>query len=463
MSRVKSKASYLFSGRCSWHFVAAANLRLLVCLMVAGSMIPFPSLSHAEDWPHWMGPNRDNRWEAEGILKQFPVGGPKEIWSTPVAGGYSGPAVVGDRVFVTDFVTESNVKVANFDRKEFAGTERVLCLDAGSGEIQWKHEYPVTTSVSYPAGPRCTPVVDGDLVYTLGAEGNLFAFNRSNGEIVWKRDLRGDYGTDSALWGYASHPLIDGNKLICVVGGEGSHTVAFNKSTGKEIWKSGTAPEQGYSPPKIIEHGGKRQLILVSPSFVRSVDPESGDEYWTQEYGATSGSIIMTPIHYGDFLFVGGYSNRNLLLKLDPNKPGATTVFRDKTKTAISPVNVQPFQDGKLMYGMNQSGELMAVDIASGERIWSTAQPLAERPVGNGTAFIVENEGMFYMFCETGELVLGKMTETGFTEVDRAAVIEPTNNAFGRPVAWYPPAFANGRMYVRNDEKIVCFEMTEGR
>ncbi|MFK7736064.1 MAG: PQQ-binding-like beta-propeller repeat protein [Pirellulaceae bacterium] len=410
-----------------------------------------------------MGPDRDNRWNAEDIIRKFPASGPKVLWETPVAGGYSGPAVVGNKVYLTDFVTDSNVKVANFERREFPGTERVLCLDAESGKVIWKHEYPLTTTVSYPAGPRCTPVVDGEFVYALGAEGNLVCFNTSSGDVVWEHDLRDEYKTKSALWGYAAHPLIDGNKLICIVGGEGSHAVAFDKTTGQELWRSGTAPEQGYAPPKIIEAGGTRQLILLSPSFVRSVDPENGKEFWSQDYSASSGSIIMTPIQSGEHLFVGGYSNRNLLLKLSSDKPAAEKVFRDKPKLGICPVNVQPFLDGDTMYGMDQSGEMLAVALPSCERLWSTPQPISDRPQGSGTAFIVKNGEFYYLFCETGDLVIAKMDREGFTEVDRSTVIEPTNNAFGRPVAWYPPAFANGRMYVRNDEKCICIELTEGR
>ncbi len=155
-------------------------------------------------------------------------------------------------------MTSENVKVDNFDRKAFTGTERVLCLDEKTGKELWKHEYPVKYEISYPAGPRCTPVVEGDYVWTLGAEGNLFCFNVADGKIVWSHDLKTEYKTKSALWGYAAHPLIDGDNLLTLAGGEGSHIVALNKKTGKEVWKSGTAPEQGYCPPTIIEYAGVR-------------------------------------------------------------------------------------------------------------------------------------------------------------------------------------------------------------
>lgn len=432
----------------------------LLCHLV---LIVALSFARAEDWPQWMGATRDNHWSAKDIIDRFPEGGPKKLWSVEVASGYAGPAVVGDRVYLTDFVTREDVKISNFDRKAIEGSERVLCLDANNGQLIWQHEYPVTYAISYPAGPRCTPLVDGDFVYTLGAEGHLLCFDRNKGNTVWQRDLKSQYNTQSALWGYASHPLIDGEKLICVVGGEGSHTVAFHKRSGKELWRYGTASEQGYSPPVVIQAGGTRQLILCCPDYVAGVDPETGTPFWKADYGASNGSIIMTPVRSENYLFVGGYSNRNLLLELGANEPTAAPRFRDKPKVGISPVNVQPFVEGRILYGMDQSGELMSVDIPTGNRLWTTSQPLGDRPVGNGTAFIVKNAERFFLFCETGELVIARLTVEGYQEIDRAKVIEPTNNAFGRPVAWYPPAYANGRMYVRNDESCLCIELTKLR
>jgi outer membrane protein assembly factor BamB len=141
--------------------------RSLFVLLIAA--LPLP----AADWPQWMGPKRDAVWPEDGVLEAFPKGGPRVLWRTPVGGGYSGPAVVGDRVYVTDYVTDGDVLKENFDRKKLAGKERVLCLDAKTGKGVWKHEYDKAYTISYPAGPRCTPTVDGDRVYALGAEGDL--------------------------------------------------------------------------------------------------------------------------------------------------------------------------------------------------------------------------------------------------------------------------------------------------
>lgn len=417
----------------------------------------------ADDWPQWMGPGRDNVWREQGLLERFPEGGPTILWRAPIAGGYAGPAVVGGKVFVTDYVTNDDVRVSNFERKESSGTERVICLDQSTGQELWKHEYPATYTISYPAGPRCTPLVHGDKVYTLGAEGQLVCLDVESGDVVWEKNLPQEYNAKTPLWGYAAHPLVDDGKLICLAGGEGSHCVALDLETGKEAWRTLTSPDLGYSPPTIIEAAGERQLILCRVNAVTSVDPQTGDEHWSAPYEATSGSVIMSPVVSGEHLYQGGYKNQTLMLKLtddEDKEPDASVVWGNRSKHGISPINVQPLVDGDVMYGFDETGYLMAVQIPSGERLWQTTDAVGGgRPVNSATAFIVRQADRYWMFNELGELLIAKMSPDGFTEVDRAKVIEPTGDAFGRDVVWSMPAFANRRAYIRNDKEIICVDL----
>ncbi|HEY6565834.1 MAG TPA: PQQ-binding-like beta-propeller repeat protein [Pirellulaceae bacterium] len=413
----------------------------------------------ADDWPQWMGPSRDNVWHETGVLETFTGDELPAVWRQSIAGGYAGVAVADGRVYVADYVTADNVRVDNFQRKSFTGTERVLCLNADTGEILWKHEYPVKYSISYPAGPRCTPLVDEDRVTTMGAEGHLICFEASTGKVLWQKHIPTDYQTATAMWGYAGHPLVDGEKLICVAGGAKSHAVAFNKRTGKELWRALTAAEQGYSPPTIVTHQGKRQLILLRPDAVGAVDPESGAELWSVPYQATSGSIIMSPLLIRDYLYAGGYSNKSILLKLNAAGDDVEEVWAD-AEGAISPVNVQPIADGDVIYGFDQGGLLCALEIPSGKRLWETPAPLGERALGSGTAFLVRQGDRYWMFAESGHLILAKLTREGYQELARTKVMEPTNFAFGRKVVWSAPAFANRHVYLRNDEECACFDLS---
>ena len=425
------------------------------------ALLLLTTVAVADDWPQWMGPGRDNVWREKGIMEKFPAGGPKTLWRAKVAGGYAGPAVAGGKVFVTDFVTADNPKVDNFGRKELNGEERVICLNEADGKELWTYKYPVTYSISYPAGPRCTPSVDGGHVYTLGAEGHLGCFDIAKGKVVWFKDLKTEYKTKAALWGYAGHPLIDGDKLITLVGGAGSHIVAFDKKTGKEIWKSLTSKEQGYCPPTILKFAGVRQLIMYRPDAISSLDPDTGKEYWSIPYDASNNSIIMSPIISGTHVYVGGYDKKNMLIALDPQDPhSAKEVWKDKPNL-ISAINVQPILDGDLIYGLDQSGKMRALAIPEGKVLWETEKAVGGRPKGSETAFLVRHESRYVLFNELGELLFAKLSPTGYEEIDRVKVIEPSNFAFGREVVWSMPAFANRHAYIRNDNEIICVDLAK--
>jgi len=433
-----------------------------VLLLAAACCLP--GAARADDWPQWMGPGRDNVWREEGVLRSFPAGGPRVLWRTPVAGGYAGAAVAGGRVFVTDYVTDADVKVANFERKPSTGRERVLCLDEATGRVLWKHEYPVTYTIAYPAGPRCTPTVHGDRVYTLGAEGDLFCLKVATGEVVWSRDLTKDYATKAALWGWASHPLVDGDRLVCVVGTDVAHAAAFDLATGREVWRAGKAAEQGYVPPSIIEAAGVRQLLLAKPDGVYAVVPETGKLLWETPYDADNGSIIMTPVRVGEHLYIGGYQGKNLLLKLRGDAPGVEVVWRNRPKQGISAVNVQPFVADGLVYGFHESGEMRAMRVPEGDFAWRGGGPLVAadgRPQGSATAFITRHDDRYFLFTETGDLVIARLKPTGYEFIHRAHLIEPTNVAFGRPVVWCPPAYADKSIVVRNDAEVIRVSLAE--
>src|SRR5688572_13106478 len=180
------------------------------------------ALTCADDWPQWLGPQRDGIWRETGIIKAFPESGLNVKWRVPVAAGYSGPSVAAGRVYLTDRQQGKGGSANPFQRGVIPGNERVLCLDEKTGEVVWQYEYDCPYNLSYPAGPRASPLVHGGKVYTLGAEGNLLCLSTAAGKVIWSRELKKDYGVDTPMWGFSAHPLIDGEKLICLVGGSNS-------------------------------------------------------------------------------------------------------------------------------------------------------------------------------------------------------------------------------------------------
>jgi outer membrane protein assembly factor BamB len=422
----------------------------------------------ADDWPQWMGPTRSGEWKETGILHSFPKEGPKKLWSTPIHGGYAGPAVVGDRVYITDYIRKGGEgKNDPGLAAKSEGTERVLCLDAKTGKEIWKRETAVQYAISYPAGPRCTPTVIDGKVYALGAMGNLECLNAENGSVLWSKDFKSDYKAKTPIWGFAGHPLVYKNTVICLVGGD-SLLVAFDKDSGKEVWKSLTTPGEGnagYSPPTIIEAAGVKQLVVWHPKGISSVNPEDGKRYWTAPLEPAYGMSIMAPRQYGDYLFAGGIGYKCVVLKLAKDKPGVEEVWQGKKQTGVYPVNMTPLIVDNVIYAVDQPGSLRAVKLETGERLWSTQQPITgkddpdERPINSGTAFIVKNGDQYFLFGETGHLIIAKLSPKGYEEVSRAKLVDATNECFGRQVVWSHPAFANKCVYVRNDKEIACYSL----
>jgi outer membrane protein assembly factor BamB len=434
-------------------------------LPVAAALLLAPLAAPADDWPQWMGPKRDNVWREDGVLDKFPAGGPKVVWRTPVAGGFAGPAVANGKVYVTDRVLAKGAKNPDdpFDTStKISSTERVLCLDAKTGQEIWKHTYDCPYQISYPAGPRCTPLVHDGKVYTLGAMGDLFCLEADSGKVVWGKDLKKEYNAKPALWGYAAHPLVDGKKLITLAGGDGSHVVALDKDTGKEIWKAGQQREQGYSPVLITEAGGKRQMIVAGTKSIYALNPETGEKYWETPFETDSGCVVMTPIRHGEHLFVGAYNHKGVVLKLTSDKPGAEVVWQNKKDHGLVPVNMQPFLHDGVVYGYDDDGHMYAVELPGGKRVWDGEGPvLGEQRKGAEAAHIVRNGDRFFFFADTGHLTIGKLTPKGYEEIDRAKVIEPTGVANGRKMVWCAPAFADRKMFVRNDKETVCVDLAK--
>lgn len=432
------------------------------------------SLVRGDDWPQWMGPERDGVWRETGLIETFPDGGPEVLWRTPLGGGYAGPAVAKGKVYVTDKQLPKGVSDGEdpFARGKQPAQERVVCLDAATGTVDWERAYDCVYTVSYPAGPRTTPVVDGDRVFTLGAEGHLLCVNAEDGEVVWSRNLKQDYQpTETPVWGYSSNPLLDGNRLICLVGGRGTAVVAFDRETGKEIWRALDGDGRhgpGYGSPIILEAAGQRQLIVWHPKAVSALSPETGKVLWEHPWTIREGLTAPTPRTDGKYLFLTAFYDGALLLELDQQKPGAKVVWQrhgqnEKQTDALHSIISTPVIDGREIYGADSYGEFRGLDLLTGERLWSTFEPTSGQSARWGTAFIVRQGDRYVLFSEQGDLIFAELSRGGYKELSRAHVIEPTGPAQRREVVWTHPAFANRCVYVRNDKEIVCVSLAANK
>ncbi len=426
-----------------------------------------------QDWPQWLGPQRDAIWREAGIIDKFPEGGPKLVWKQPLGGGYSGPAVVMGRVYVCDrHLKPSEAKPkSDFDRQKRQGTESILCLDAATGKEIWKHTYDCAYDISYSAGPRCTPIVHQGKVYCLGAVGDLFCLDAEKGTVLWEKHFPKQYGLKSPLWGWSASPLIDGDKLICIVGGENSVAMAFNKDTGSEIWKSLTAAEPGYCPPVIYTLAGTRQLIIWHPEAVNGLNPETGEVYWSVPFKIQAGLSVPMPRQLPvDRVFITAFYNGPMMLQIKAGSPPtAEVIWKGKSNSEVRTDGLHsimptPFIADDFIYGICSHGQLRCLKATTGERVWETFQATGvKKPERWANAFLVRHEESknFFIFNEKGDLIIARLSPQGYEEISKAHLIDPTQVAMGRDIVWTHPAFAYRCIFVRNDKEIACYSLAK--
>lgn len=420
--------------------------RISVVLSVVCSLHSVvPSRSVADDWPQWGGPARDCVWHEDGIVEKFPKDGllPR-VWSVPVAEGYSGPAVADGRVFVTDRVADG----------EF---ERILCFDAETGKELWTHKYYARYTINYPAGPRATPVIDGDLAYFVGAQGHMFCMNAADGAIVWQKDFEKDFGTGMPTWGMAASPLVDGNKLITLVGGaDNALVVCFDKLTGKELWRALDDPEIGYCPPVIYEFGGLRQLIVWHPTAVSALDPETGAVLWEFPWAIKAGLCVPMPRKLNDQLFLTSFYEGPVMLKVGADS--AEVVWRgngvnEQQTDKLHSIMPTPVVLNDNIFGICSYGQLRCLRTDTGERVWETLEATGSGRWWN--AFIVPQGDRYFLHNEQGDLIIAELSAAGYKELSRAKLVEPTRPVQRRMTIWSHPAFAMKSVFARNDKELV--------
>ncbi len=431
-------------------------IRSSAFLVLAATM---PLTSLADDWPQWRGPSRDGLYRETGIVDQLPKE-PNILWETPIGLGYAGPAVVGDHVYVMDRQLDEGATNPDnpFAKPSIAGNERVLCLDAQTGKILWKHEYPCPYTISYAYGPRVTPTIVGDLLYTVGAMGDCWCLKAKTGEVVWSKNYPKDFKTEINTWGMAAHPLIDGDKVFLLVAGEAGF-VALDRHTGKEIWRTLKMTDPGYAPPMIIEEGGTKQLIVWTPDALTSLDPETGKTFWAQEFPLQNGLSISQPIFDSPshLLFVTSFYQGPMMMKLDAPSPAAKLLWKGKSNSEIKTDGLHSimatplFGDGHI-YGVCSYGQLRCLNAQTGQRVWETFQATGEGRWWN--AFLIAHQDKTILANEQGELIFAKLTPQSYQELSRMPLIEPTGKAQRRPIVWSHPAFAQKSVFARNDEKI---------
>ena len=385
----------------------------------------------ATDWPQFRGLQRDGVSSETGLLKSWPAEGPRILWKAPAGEGYSHMAVSRERLFT----------LYGVDGNDFA-----VAYDAATGRPAWITLLgPKFINEQGGNGPRSTPTVDGDMVYTLTATGQLSALNAADGKRVWERDLIRELGTILPGYGFSTSPLVEGNLLLVDVGGaSGKSLAAFDKKTGATVWATQNEGA-GYSAPIAITVGGVRQVIFFTSRAVLSVSPRNGELFWRVPWPPENGVNAAMPVFVApDKLFVSSeYSAGAALFKIKAadGKASADEVWT--TRKMKNPFSSSVLHNGYI-YGFDNA-ILKAIDVATGEEAWKQS--------GFGGGSLIVADGQLVVLSERCKLSLVEATPAGYREKGSAQLLS------GR--CFTAPTLANGRLYLRNQEELLALDWTD--
>jgi len=422
---------------------------LLVCLTVI-------SAARADDWPQWRGPNRDDVSKEKGLLKTWPKDGPKLLWTYKDAGaGYSGMAVVGNRVY-TLFADDKN--------------EYILALDVEKGTKVWATDIGPRLSQGMGDGPRSTPTVDGDFIYALSGKGELACVKAKDGEKVWHVSLPSDLGGKMMSgWGYSESPLVDGDKVLCTPGGEKGVLAALDKKKGTVLWRSKgkiTVKETeknwsdgaGYSSIMPLTIKGVKQYVQMTGAGVAGVRADDGELLWWYEHAARTAAVPTPILHDNEVYITSGYLSGCALIKVS----GEGKSFKaEKVYDNQNMVNHHGgvLQVGDYLYGYTGGNERglhawICQDLKSGDMKWSE-----EKKLGKGSVTFADDR--LYMYSEdSGTVALVEANPKEWKEHGRFTV--PEKSKKHRPF-WAHPTVANGKLYVRDQDLIFCYDIKDSK
>jgi outer membrane protein assembly factor BamB len=411
-------------------------------LLAAGLLLTALSL-RASDWPQWRGPDRDDVSRETGLLKTWPKGGPKLLWTCREAGaGYSGPAVVGDRLYSLGADDKSDT---------------IFALDVQTGKKLWSTPIAPVSVLERGDGPRGTPAVDGDLVYGLTGQGVLVCVERATGKEKWHKSLTKDLNGSlmTPKWGYSESPLVDGDKVICTPGGKDGTLAALDKTTGAVLWRSkGVTDAASFSSAIAAEVGGVRQYVQLTAKGVIGVDAKDGKLLWRYEDSGFRTAVIPTAVFHDDAVFAtAGYGAGCVLLRLSPAGSGT------KYEKVYANKNMVNHHGGVVLvgdhlYGYSDGKGWVCLEFKNGQVVWAEKNALEK---GSLTCA----GGQLYCYGEnTGTVVLADASPAGWKENGRFTIPENSKiRKSGGTKFWTHPVVANGRLYVRDQDLLFCYDV----
>jgi outer membrane protein assembly factor BamB len=409
-------------------FRFASRTSLWLVAIVAAAVIRLS----AEDWPQFLGPERNGVYRGPALAEMWGAEGPRVVWRKNVGQGFSGPVVAQGRLIL-------------FHR---IGNEEIVdAIDPRTGMSQWRYAYPTSyrDDFGFDEGPRAVPVVVNGTVYTFGAQGQLHAIDLMKGTRIWSEDTQQRFRVPKGFFGAAGSPLVEEGRVLANVGGQNAGIVAFDAKTGKPLWTA-TEDEASYSSAAGATIAGRRVAIFLTRAGLVGLDPATGKVQFQRPWRARMAASVnvATPLVIGDLIFVSAeYGPGAGLFRLD-----GTTLNQvwasDEALTNHYATSVH--HDGVLygFHGRQEFGQsFRAVELRTGKVLWNQDRFLAGTVTLAGDRLVI--------LRERGELVVAPASPEAFRPLARAQILSGTVRAY--------PALSDGFLYARNENTLICVDL----
>lgn len=391
--------------------------------------------SDAQDWPRWRGANQDDKSIEENLLQSWPEDGPEQLWVFDKCGlGYAGFSIVDNKLFTMGLEDD---------------TEFAQCLNATTGKLLWQTQLGDRYNNGWGDGPRSTPTVDGGHVYFMAAKGDLVCLT-TKGKKVWSVSLVSDFGGQVPSWGYSESPLVDGDLVICTPGGEQGAILALNKKTGEQVWRSTQVTSVAhYSSLAVRETDNGKEYVQLLLDKVVAVSPKDGTVVWESDWPGTV-AVIPSPVIADDKVYVtSGYGVGSKLLDLSSGEP--QQVYYNKVMVNHHGGVVL---NDDCVFGYSDRKGFVCQDFKTGEMLWN------DKAIKKGAVAFADGR-LYFIEEQSGDVILMEANREEWVQKGRFKLSPQTKRRKPRGRIWVHPVISNGKLYLRDQQFIHCYDVSE--
>lgn len=431
-------------------------------------LMTFANSLFAQDWPQFLGPNRNSKSDEKGILRTWPENGPEVLWTVNVGIGYGGPIVKDGKVYL-------------LDRDDKTG-DNLRCFELSTGKGLWNFAYDAPGAVMFP-GSRSVPAIDGNLIYSCGPYGDLYCININTHKPVWNKNVWTDFGGEQIpIWAISQCPLVYGNLLVIASQAPEAGVVAYNKTSGEIVWKTPNLGNETYVSPSVVKIDGADHIVMVTsstnpighpdlpktPGNITGIEPLTGKILWNFS-GWECHISVPGAVDAGNnkILVVGGYEYGALMIQVEKKSDGSfatnelfkTVEFGDQTKPPL-------LHNGYFyaQYGTNNRRDGMVCMSLEGQVMWKTKR---EPDFNKGSMILVD--GLILATDGAKKLYLFEPDPSGFRPLASVELLgEPKIQADGIAARvggstqnWAPIALADGKLLIRDQSRMLCVKVVE--